>query len=418
LDTGSYLGRIVKRIPFVIDNPSYGKPVAELRITAKLRAQYPRATVAEIYQGAALPRFGVPSYDGARDVYFGDGRGDKGFGGSCTNWGTDLSYGTDLRFQLHLGGEARRTLIKFDLAMLPKDARVAKALMMLHVEELNKKADLNYRVIALKKRWSETIVGLMGGLNATNVAKPPSRGPLYPVGQTENWEKPLCRGKSDRHPEPITWLRLKTTGWAAVDITPAARNWVSGTWANHGVAIEPVSEKIDYGRHDVRITASDHPVDPRLRPRLILVLEGNIEAVAHRVRERNTNLKAALAKAKAAGKPVLCHVLAASSLTSRRFESQVLNSVAAVKRYIDQHFVEVRIDGEMPGHRPFLKAWGVRRLPTAVILTPEGKRIGILEPFDWDAPSGLVRSAFEFEQIYTRELARALRNRVPSRGSR
>jgi hypothetical protein len=412
LDTGSYQGKIVKRIPFMVDNPLYGMPVAELPVTAELRAQHPKATVVELYQDASLPQFGIPSYDGVRDVYFGDDRQETTRGGSCTSRGNDLSYGTDLRFQLQLGGEARRTLIGYDLGMLPKGARVAKALLMLHVEELEKKADLAYRVFALKKRWSESVVGIMGGLNVTNVADPQSRGPLYPVGKTESWEKPGCQGEGDRYPEPVASVTFQSAGWVPVDITPAAAKWASGEWANHGLAIEMAKETYVMGTRDILITASDCPVDPRLRPRLILVLEGNLKPVPCQIREQNADLKAAFARAKAEGTLVLVNVLSTGSLTSRRFESQVL-VMPEVRTFISRNFLEVRLDADKPEHKEFLKAHGVRRTPSSLILTSDGEPLGLIEPFDWDAPLGLMRSGFEFEQLYTRSLSHALRDAAP-----
>jgi hypothetical protein len=414
LDTGSYLGTVVKRMPFTFENPAFGKPVAELPLTAELRAQNPNATVVELYQGASLPQFGIPSYDGARDVYFGDGRKEKGYGGSCTNLGTGLSYGDDLRFQLHLGGEDRRSLIKFDLAMLPADAKVAKAILVLHVESFNPKADLAARVIALKRRWSETVVGVLGGLNATNSPTPPPHERAYPVGTFENWDEPLYRGPGDCQPGDIASAAFGRKGWVALDITRAVKNWVGGLWLNRGLAIELPNAEYRMGTHDVRISASDYPVDAGLRPRLVLVLEGNVKPVGHQVREVNADLKAALAQASEKGKPVLVNVLSAGSLTSRRFETQVLNGVPEVAKWIAKNFIEVRLDADKPDHKEFLLAHGVRRVPSALVLTPEGARAALLEPFDWDCPRGLMRSAFEFEQLYTRALGGARSHLVSS----
>ena len=371
------------------------------------------ATALELFHGAPLPQLGIPSYDGVRDVYFGDGRQEKAYGGSCTNRGTDLSYGTDLRFQLHLGGEGRRTLLRYDLSMLPAGVKVARAVLMLHVEDLDAKADLACRVVALKRRWSDAMAGIMGGLNETNAANPEPFRPLYPVGRTENWEEPGALGPSDRYPEPIARVTFEKPGWIAIDITSAARHWASGEWPNHGLAIEKERETWAMGRHDVRITASDYPVDPRLRPRLVLALEGAVKPVPCPVREVNADLEAALAKAEEAKKLVLVNVLSAGSLTSRRLEAEVL-SLPEVAKHIAASYIEVRLDGDRPEHGERLKAWGVRRFPSAVILNAQGERVGLVEPFDWDAPSGLLRSGFEFPQLYTRALAHALRHPAPA----
>ncbi len=398
-------------MPFSFENPDFGKPVPELSATAELRKQHPQATVVELWQGAPLPQFGIASYDGARDVYFGDGRREKSFGGSCTNSGTDLSYGDDLRYQLHLGGEGRRTLIAFGLSMLPRDAKLAKAVLMLNVEDLDRKADLTYRVIALKRRWSEGIVGVMGGLNGTtNEVRPLGGRKLYPVGDTENWEQPLYAGPGDRQPEPLGGFTVEKPGWLALDLTAPAQKWLSGAWPNHGVAIEPVSDDWTMGKNDVRITASDYPVDPALRPRLVLVLDGAPKPAPYQVREQNADLKAAHQQAKEGGRMVLCHVLASSSLTSRRFET-MLGSVPAIAEITKHDYLEVRLDADRPEHAAFLKAHGIRRFPATLLIAPrdpEGQHLALIEPFDWDCPTGLLRSAFEFGQLYSRALQGAI----------
>lgn len=417
MDTGSYLGTVVKRVPFIVDNPLFGKPVEPLQMTTQLRREHPEPTVVELYQGAPLPALGIPSYDGVRDVYFGDGRG-RPFGGSCQNTGNQISYGTELRYRLDIGGEGRRTLIKYDLSMLPGDTRVARALLMLNVEGLNTKVDLDCRAYALKKRWHESIVGVIGGLNGTN--DPAPRRVRYPVGRTENWDEPMFKGPGDRHAEPIGSVKFARAGWAAVDVTPGVRNWVSGRWENHGLALETVQERDAYGAKDVWMTSSDYAVDPRRRPRLILVLEGKPAPVAHKVEELNADLKAARSTAAARNKLILCNVLSAGSLTSRRFETRVLKAAPQVKRFIDRHFVEMRIDADDPRHGQLLKAWGVRRFPSAVVLpaaeSPDDN-FALIEPFDWDAMFGMMRSGFEFEQIYTREL-QAVVDRARGSGGR
>jgi len=411
LDAGPALGTFVKRMPFTFENPDFGKPVAELPATAGLRKKHPQGTVVELWQGAPVPQLGIASYDGARDVYFGDGRNEKAYGGSCTNSGTDLSYGDDLRYQLHLGGEGRRTLIAFDLSMLPRDAGLANAVLMLNVEELDRKAHLRYRVIALKRRWSEGVVGVMGGLNGTtDEARPLGGRKLYPIGDTENWEQPLYAGPGDRQPEPVASVTVEKPGWLALDLTAAAQKWLDGSWPNHGVAIEPIGDDWKMGRHDARMTASDYPVDPALRPRLVLVLDGAPKPAAHQARERNADLKAAFQQAKEGGRTVLCHVLASSSLTSRRFEA-MLGSVPAIAEITKHDYLEVRLDADRPEHAAFLKAHGIRRFPTTLLISPrdpEGQHLALIEPFDYDTPAGLLRSAFEFEQLYSRALRGAV----------
>ena len=412
MDTGGYLGKVVKRIPFKVDNPLYGKPVAELAATQKLREKHKGAAVLVIYQGMALPKLGVPSYDGARDVYFGDGRPDRGFSGSCQNRGTGLSYGTELRYRLDLGGEDRRSLIKFDLSMLDGRTKVRQAVLALNVLRLNRRADVTCRAVALKKRWSEIVIGEWGGLNGAkgkNPGKPRRR--RYPVGDVESWEQPAFAGESDRHAEPVGQVIIRKTGWVTVDITPAARNWLAGKWPNHGLALETVERRWEYGKQDVAMASSEYSADPRLRPRLILVLDGEPKPRGHKVEQRSADFKAAVDRACAEKKLLLINVLSAGSLTSRSFETRVLKGVPAVGEYIDRNFVEARIDADDPSHKLLLARFGVRRFPTAVIAAPKPAGTSsfvLVEPFEWDAMFGLQRSGFEFEQLYTRELSRVL----------
>ena len=420
MDTLGYLGKVVKRIPLKVENPLYGKGVAELPVTKQLREEHAGAQVLEIYQGAALGEVGVREYDGARDVYFGDGRKDKGFGGSCQNTGNHISYGAELRYRLDIGGESRRTLIKFDLSMLSPETKVTRAVLMLNVQGLNSKADLACQAIALKKRWSEQIVGVMGGLNGTNSATA-SRGnrSLYPVGDTENWAMPIYKSEFDRHSEPVGKVTFQAKGWAAIDITPAASRWVSGEWANHGLALETVVERWVYGTKDLWMTSSDYAVDPRLRPRLVLVLDGKCKPRPHKVQPLNADLPAVMAKARADKKLVLCNILSAGSLTSRALETKVLKGVPAVKEWIDKHFVEMRLDADTPAGEAMMKRYGVRRTPSALVLSPkvdDEDNFVLIEPFDWDAMFGILRSGFEFEQVYTSELNRVVQRAGKNQG--
>lgn len=397
LETGSYLGTIVKRIPFIVDNPECGRPLGELPATAELRSRNPTATVLELFHDAPLPQLGIASYDGVRDVYFGP------VSGGCTSLGTDLSYGDDLRYQLHLGGSNRRTLIKYDLSMLPRTTKVAKAILALYVVEVDRKADLACRVFALKKPWSETFITHAGGLPTP----PYTRGRPYPVGETVNWDELLATGKGDRHAEPIASLTFDKPGWVYIDVTPAVRNWLAGQWANHGLMLEMVKETGVAGKWDVLIRASDYNGEPAERPRLLLALADKPSAVPYQVREVQTDFQAALARARAEKKLVLCNILSAGSMTSRRLETHVLGAVPEMREFIDRNFVEVRIDGEKPGYKALLKGHGVRRLPTALILA--GGKGGettfqIIQPYDWGCDGGLPRSGFEFEQVYARHL--------------
>ena len=414
MDSRGYLGTVVQRIPFLVDNPRYGKPVEELPITRRLKAEHPGAAVLELYQDVPLPKLGIPKYDGVRDVYFGQYGKHSGFGQSCHNLGIGLSYGRELRYELHLGGEGRRTLIKYDLSMLAPGVKVKRAVLALYVRKLNKTVNLDCRAFALKKRWSEKRIDYAHAAKGL-----PGRRARFPVGAPERWEKRMFQGESDRHAEPVGSLTFKNTGWTEVDVTPAVQKWVGGEWPNHGLGLEMVQERIVNGAVDVLMVASDYAVDPARRPRLILVLDGTPQPADWTVEERNADLPAARAKAKAKKKLVLVHLLSAGSLTSRAFESRLLRDMPAVKAYIDRHFVEARLNAENPKYRDFLKQHGVRHLPSAVVLPGEPKdpaNFATIQPLDWDAMFGVMRSGFEFEQVYTNELQRVLHRAKRTQG--
>jgi len=420
MDSGGYQGRIVQRVPFAVDNPGYGKPLPELEITARLRRASPGATVTEVYQGAKLEGLGVPSYDGARDVYFGIYGLGAAHPQSCTNVGCGISFGHDIRNELHLGGEGRRALVKFDLSLLDASAKVKQAVLALNVMWVKPKADLRTRAFAMKKRWSEIFSRDGGGLYYRGHGSPPRRfhGP-WPVGGPEAWEKRMFNGDGDRHAEPIAEVTFAKPGWVGLDVTRAVRKWVGGEWANHGLGLAMVADRREYGGHDVRLRSSDFPADPRVRPCLILVLDGKAKPRPHKVGTVNDDLTAAAGAARKAGKPLLVCALSGASLTSRAFETGTL-AHAELRAWLDKQFVVARIDGADGRHKDFLRSHGVRRFPSMVVMSPDPAQPGnfaLIEPLDWDAPQGIFRSSFEFEQIVAKSLRNVL-ERAKSRSGR
>jgi hypothetical protein len=409
INTGSYLGTVVKKIPFTIENPEYGKFPELLPATKELVSKHGTDKVKEIYMGKPMPEWGIV-YDGARDVYFGDGRG-MPFSGSCTNNGTGLSYGNDLRFQLNIGGEKRRSLIKYDLSMLSKDSKIEKALIALNVYSVNTKADLNCNVFALKKPFHEKDVNIYGGVNVPR-ARRGAKQPLCPVGKPVMWEKPVFKGETDRYTDPLTTFQFNSKGWMTIDITSAVQKWISGEWVNNGFALEMVKEIMAYGKSDVRTWASDYAVYPSKRPRLILAFSEKPKLVGHTVKEINAGL---LKKALTEGspdKPYLINILSSGSITSRNFEKQVLANADALA-WIDQNFTEIRIDMDKKEYGPLLKKLKLKeRVPVSIIVGPKDSGGNIhfskLETYDWDLQGGNMRSDFERVEIFTYRLLKKL----------
>lgn len=400
LPTGSYKGKIVKRMPFTFDNPQYGKPVQELDETKKLREDHPDAKVVELFQDAPLPQFGIPSYDGVRDVYFGDPK----YVSSYIRVGNAYRFGADLRYHLQLGAGGYATLIRYDLSFLPKNAKVVKALLSFRVKKVNTKADLKCQAFALKKRWHETYIGHVGGLNIGNSPKP--RNGLA-LGNVENWDKPMFKGAGDRSEKPVAEFSFSKAGRTTLDLTAAAQKWVDGSMANHGVALQMAAPPRKTWKPDVSMTASDYPVDLAMRPRLVLVLEGDPKCTEYKVKELNADLAKAREEAKASKKLILCQVLHPGSVTSRALESKLLEGSAELKAFIEKRYVEMRIDGSDPKHAALLKRYGVRHFPSAIVLPADDSKpdnYDRFEPYDWDNTTGAMRSSFEFPQMYAANL--------------
>jgi len=392
---------IVKKFPFTIDNPNYDRPVEELPQTSSLREENRGAQVVELYNGAPLPELNLTRYDGARDVFFQEEEGGI--------QGTQVGYFYDWRWDLSLGIQQdtiRPTalLIKFDLSMLQKDVKVKKAKLMLYANKITPKTAPGCKVYGIKRRWHEYMVGARGAVASRQVCELLTFAPV-PVGKEELWDKPMAKGAGDRHSEPVATGAFPTPGWAEIDITSAAQNWLSGQWENHGVLLEPTDPKAV-----VQFWASDYQTDPSLRPRLSLALEGATKPVAHRVEELNADLEQARAMAKTEKKRILCNLLTAGSITSRNFETKVLMN-PEVKKYVDANFVELRLNADDLKYRAVLKAYDVRNLPAALVIAENGEgkeTFERIEPFEWNAQFGHPPTCFEFEQSYTALLQKAL----------
>ena len=166
LATGSVAGTLIKRIPFTFENPNFGKPVEELEVTKSLRSESKDATVFELFNGKPMEAWGLKTYDGTRDLYFGDARGHR-FDGNSSNRGDR----GQLVYKLNLGGsEIRRILMKWDLSVLPRSTKIKKAVLMMYATSVPTKhrraktePDKGYQVYAFRKPWHDRRAGIYGG---------------------------------------------------------------------------------------------------------------------------------------------------------------------------------------------------------------------------------------------------------------
>jgi hypothetical protein len=402
----SYLGRVEQRIPVQIENPAFGQPVAELPQTAALRAEFPGDTVVELFQGADLSAWGMAPYDGTRDIYI-TGDATTGRPEGATSQGATLSYSHDCRNDLRLGTVRNvRTLIRFDLAPLPPETVVKKAVLQFYAAELKPKVDKTTAVFPLRKRWHDTMAN--GRVAFGDHAADPfgywfHQRPL-PVGAEVVWERPFAKGPTDRVPEPIGTIAFAEQGWDGLDVTATVRQWVRGELENHGVVLELTNpQQPDYAS-DVGIVSADHPSFPDRRPRLVLVLEkGFRPAAATPVEERDPDLEQARARARAENKLLVCNVLSGKSVTCRGFQKMLQQP--DVDAFLTQRFVEIRLDADKPEHRKVLDFYGVKHLPTAIVIRPgESPAEDVFERFEpvaWNTRFGWCLGMLEAPETYT-----------------
>jgi hypothetical protein len=408
----SYLGRVVQRIPLTIENPDFGKPLPELEVTAALRKEFPGDTVVELFQGADLAAWGLPDYDGVRDTYIA-GFPETGEPNGAQSQGGTISYSYDCRNDLRVGSsKVSRTLLRFDLSMLPPETTVKKAVLQLRATSINDKVDRTTRVCLLRKAWNEDLgngKAAIGDLDQEWFSVWYRKMP-FPVGQEVRWEKPYATGASDRVAEPVGTIGFATVGWDGLDLTTPVRQWVAGAVPNHGVVMElanPPQASTGAYAVDVNMVSSDHPGFPGWRPRLVLVLEkGSRPVTPPAVEEKGPDMAQARGRAQAEKKLLLVNVLSAKSLASRNF--QKLLDDPGVRQFLDERFVEVRIDADKPEHRKLLELYGVKYAPTTLVIRPaaaaEEDAFDRFEPFRWNTRYGKGLSWFENPAPYTLHL--------------
>jgi len=423
----SYLGRVVQRIPLTIQNPDYGKPVPELDVTAALRKEFPEDTVIELYQGAdlsswrqacpersrgasRLPESGwAGEYDGARDTYIA-GYPDTGEPNGAQSQGSTISYSYDCRNDLRVGStKVNRTLLRFDLSMLPREAKVKKALLRLMATDVKPKVDRTTRVCVLKKDWHDDLSNGKAAIGDQDMEWFSAwylRMP-FPVGEEVRWEKPYAMGDSDRVREPVGTIAFAAAGWDGLDLTATVQQWVGGGLPNHGVVMELANPQNPDYAIDVNMVSSDHPGFPAWRPRLVLVLEKGVKpVVAPAVEEKDPDLEKARARAKAENKLLLCNILSRGSLVSRSFQQMLKQQ--DVQTFLGSRFVEIRIDADKPEHRKTLELYGVKYAPTALVIrpgaTPEQDVFDRFEPLKWNTRYGKGHSWFENPGTYALHL--------------
>lgn len=407
LGTGSAGGNLIKRIPFTFENPGFGKPVEELEVTARLRSELNEATVVELFQGKPMEAWGLKTYDGTRDIYFGDARGHR-FDGNMSTRG---SHGK-LLYNLNLGGgEMRRALMKWDLSILPKSTKIKKAVLMVYASAVPTKhrraktePDKGFQVCAFRKPWHDRRAGIYGGYCSYRGQKTPANlDRLWP------WEKDYFEGESDRSKEPVFEGELKATGWQEIEVTDVARKWLGNPAGNHGLVFKMRAEaKGNNASSKANLVSSDMVVSKVQRPRLVLAIEGKPKPVPAKVELEDSDLDAALAEAKKAKKIVAITFHTARLIAGRHF----VRTVEEAKEAVAKTYVDVRVNADDPKNAAKLDKYGVKVLPAVVAVYHDQKGREMferIEPLWWKNPTGYSLADFEVARSYLSNLAGVLK---------
>ncbi len=177
------------------------------------------------------------TYDGVSDTYI-------------SSWSNESNYGSLSRISVRPNDEWA-TLLKFDLTgIVPPTATVVEGYLDLYVNTRSNDSNwMDAKVYALRRNWTE---GQATWNRATSSVL---------------WTTPGANGiPSDRTNTLLDQQRLdEVQVWKRFDVTQALAEWVSGSQANHGLAIKGGS-----GSGGVNYDfASSENGDLSIRPRLV-----------------------------------------------------------------------------------------------------------------------------------------------------
>ena len=145
--------------------------------------------------------------------------------------------------------DVKAPLLRFDLSLLPREARIARATLKLHVVDRSNANPIAVGAYNVLRSWSVTRTTWLQAA----------------VGMP--WGQPGCNGSADRYLTFEDEQSLSETGvWYGWDVTWLAQRWVFDPTTNHGVILkgsaDPADPKVEY----IFCSSEFRSVD--LRPRL------------------------------------------------------------------------------------------------------------------------------------------------------
>ncbi len=162
-------------------------------------------------------------------------------------WAPDANLASAPSLELRPEG-IKVALLRFDLALIPPDSRVAAATLRLYV-------------LALEE--PPLVLGAHGLLRPWDVRQATWRGPLL----GSEWAQPGCSGAgADYVPLPAASVTLAQPGWVELDITGLLADWVAHPELNQGLLL-----RVEGGVGALcRIASANHEA-AELRPELQVV---------------------------------------------------------------------------------------------------------------------------------------------------
>jgi hypothetical protein len=252
---------------FDVENPDFGKPVVDPDVEA-LKQKFPAASVAVLQQGQPCEALGLKSYQGVLDT-----------------WITSEAFGHGLSRVLNTGTYKfdQNALLRFDLAALPKGAKIEAALLKLR--SFSGRGGEKRALYRLLRSW-EAGKGFNGEIREGLAFENDTDGGQQPKAGESSWwysTRPTKWGAAgaakpgvDRSEQPLATGRLVPDAnptpakddfrtWVAWDVTAAAQEWIEKPETNFGVVVDGKS-----GGGYCEFLSSES-FDPFGRPKLIVV---------------------------------------------------------------------------------------------------------------------------------------------------
>jgi thiol-disulfide isomerase/thioredoxin len=361
--------------PVEIDNPDYGKPLNDPAFLA-LKTKCSGASIASLRRvagpGQDLKGFQEETVVAARAC-------DNSLYGATRDWDmSSANQGAEpmlsLGPQIHHHVDAR-TLMKFDLSMLPKDVKISGAQLRLTLTSqpfTGCKPDAKISAYALKQDWSEE----------ESCWKSPKKNAAWGVLGCDDTSK-------DRAAEPAGSVDVgvfpnkdERYRFVAIDLTELVQKWQSGELPNYGVFLKLT------GGGCVKLYSSEFQDYP-FRPTLLLASQGApLKPVVTMAADED--LEAARARAASEKKPLLVKFYSPTCGVCQKVQKTTFAD-KAVKDLLAGKFSFVNL--KIEDNAQLAQTLGVGSVPAAVIFSPDGKtKTALLESSQLQDAKSLVKT--------------------------